>query len=769
MNLSPSVEQTLHQGLMLAASNKHEFLTLEHLLWGSLQIPEMQEMMRVMKVDIKSLEGVLKKHILETSPLSVAAQNPDITTTVQRVLSRSAQMASAQNVDQLTLWMVLLNMLNEVDSHAAYFLNQFKVNALAVKSYASHGAAAFDQSGVPQTTEGVDQATDTRSPLAKFAVNLNARAEDNKIDNLIGRAYEIDRTAQVLARRRKNNPLLVGEPGVGKTAIAEGLAKLIVEGDVPDALKGKTIWSLNVGAMLAGTKYRGDFEQRIKDVLDEVAKDNNIVLFIDEIHTLIGAGSSGGNSMDASNIIKPALASGDLRVIGATTFQEYREIFEKEKALDRRFQKVDVVEPTPQETVDILKGLKKSLEEHHGTKYTMDAIEAAVNLSVKYIPDRFLPDKAIDVLDEAGAAEQLRPARQRHRFIDKVLIEETVAKITRIPVAQVTENEKGNLKNLDLDLKGAVFGQDEAIDKLTTAVCVAKAGLNDENKPLGSFMFAGPTGVGKTEVARQLSKSLGIPLVRFDMSEYMESHSVARLIGAPPGYVGYDKGGLLSDAVFKNPHSIILLDEIEKAHPDVHNLLLQVLDDGSLTDTNGRKVNFKNTIIIMTTNAGATAAQKASMGFVKVDHSSEGRKVLDSTFAPEFRNRIDSIVTFHALGTDEINKIVDKKIRELEVNLKAKSVTLDVSDEARAVLAKEGFVPLMGARPMARLVQEKLKAPLAQKILFGDLTAGGHAFVTVDTTGNWLWTTTPSEEPKVASDAAPAPKKRSRKSVPQSA
>lgn len=758
IQVHPNVEFSIHKAFDFASEENHENLTLEHFLWAALETPELQEMCRVMNVGAKTLQDEVKSYLVSNSVQG--SENPRMTTGFQRVLNKATEVAVSSEHKVVNMWMVLLKLLEEPDSHARYFLEKNDITSLKVKSYAAHGQHAFQDSvtseGSPPTDENVNQ-----KPLQRFAVNLNERAENNKIDPLIGRAYEVQRTAQILARRRKNNPLLVGEPGVGKTAIAEGLAKLIVEGKAPEALSDKSIWSLNMGAMLAGTKYRGDFEQRIKDVLDEVQKDPNIILFIDEIHTLVGAGASGGNSMDASNIIKPALSSGDMRVIGATTFQEYREIFEKEKALDRRFQKVDVVEPSPSDTVAILKGLKKTLEDHHDLKFTTDALQAAVDLSIKYIPDRFLPDKAIDILDEAGAAEQLKPAKSRHRFIDRALIEETVSRVTRIPVSQVNQDERDSLKTLSQDLKSAVFGQDKAIETLAAAVCVAKAGLNDGDKPLGSFMFAGPTGVGKTEIARQLSKTLGIPLLRFDMSEYMESHSVARLIGAPPGYVGHDKGGLLTDEVYKNPHAVLLLDEIEKAHPDIQNVLLQVMDRGALTDANGRTVNFKNTFVILTTNAGAQAAAKSSIGFLKLDNASEGRKVLEASFAPEFRNRLDATVSFNSLGTDEIAKIVDKNVRLLETHLTGKNVTLDVTDDARAALAKEGFVPAMGARPMARVVNERLKKPLAEKLLFGDLANGGHAQVSFNN-GEFEWTTTPAQ---VAEVKAPAKKRKKKTAV----
>lgn len=765
LNTSPHIDQAMQIGFNLASQKNHEYLTLEHFVWGILHLPVTMDMFTKMNVNIAKLRDEFGAELNKSNNTLIgdAHAMPRITMAFERVLSRAAKETIAENRDTIPIWSVILKMMEEKDSMSVYLLEKNNVNANAIKAYATNGKVVSTPPGT-QDESGVDNSDPSNqkeSSLASFAINLNERAKENKIDSLIGRDYEIQRTAQILSRRRKNNPLLVGEPGVGKTAIAEGLAKMIADGSAPEALDGKQIWSLNMGALLAGTKFRGDFEQRIKNVLDEVKKDPDIVLFIDEIHTLIGAGASGGNSMDASNIIKPALSSGDLRVIGATTFQEYRELFEKEKALDRRFQKIDVSEPSPSETVDILKGLKKSLEKHHGVKYTAAALQGAVDLSVKYIPDRFLPDKAIDILDEAGAAERSMPVDKRHAFIDQKLIEETISRITKIPISQVTKSEKVNLKNLEKNLRSTIFGQDEAISKLSESVCISKAGLNDENKPLGSFMFAGPTGVGKTEVVKQLSKNLDIELLRFDMSEYMEAHSVSRLVGSPPGYVGHDKGGLLTDAVFKNPHSIILLDEIEKAHPDVLNILLQVLDHGSLTDSNGRKVNFKNSFIVMTTNAGAQVAQKASMGFVKADHSTDASAELNKSFSPEFRNRIDSILTFNSLGQEEIIKIVDKNILLLEKSLKGKKVTLDVSDDVKAKFAKEGFDPLMGARPMARLIQEKLKKPLATQLLFGSLSKGGVASIQLDDNGDLKWTFSSLKPKKSAKKAVKKSPKKS--------
>lgn len=763
MKLTVNTEKALDQAFTLASRLHHDLVTVDHLLWGLMYTPEVQDLFGKSNIPMETFKESLLGIIQSNQSSNNILSGPSLTPALQAVVGRAIALAAQQQKDEANVWMVLLQLLQVEESGSVYLLNKNGIDALAIKRFISHGVApnsATTGEGF-MSSDGTD-GTDQMSALQRYGVNLNEKALAQKIDPLIGREYEIQRTAQILGRRRKNNPLLVGEPGTGKTAIAEGLAKMIAENKCPEALKGKQIWSLSMGTMVAGTKYRGDFEQRIKDVLDEALADPNIILLIDEIHTLIGAGG-GGNAMDASNIIKPALASGDLRVIGATTFDEYREVFQKEKALDRRFQKVDILEPSPEETVTILKGLKKGLESHHGVKYTRDAIEAAVALSVKYMTDKHLPDKAIDLLDEAGSAEKLKPAKARRHYIDKGLIEETVSRVTRIPVAQVSSSEKEGIKNLAPDLKAVVFGQDNAIDKLSSAITVAKAGLNDGEKPLGSFLFMGPTGVGKTEVTKQLSKSLGIPLLRFDMSEYMEAHSVAKLIGSPPGYVGHDKGGLLTDAVFKNPHAIILLDEIEKAHPDIYNILLQVLDHGTLTDSNGRAVNFKNTLIVMTSNVGATAAARNSIGFIKGDQSGEAVKVMESKFAPEFRNRIDAIVNFSSLGTQEIKRIVDKNIRALEVHLKDKNVTIDVSESVRDDLAREGYVPAMGARPMARLVLEKLKKPLAEKILFGELENGGTVFIDKNpTTGEWDWRIEALPAPVVAEKTKATARKKAK-------
>ncbi|HET8765502.1 MAG TPA: ATP-dependent Clp protease ATP-binding subunit ClpA, partial [Rhodanobacter sp.] len=625
---------------------------------------------------------------------------------------------------------VLVAIFGEKDSHAVYFLHQQEITRLDVVNYISHGIAkvgdeaAADPAANPER-EGEDGGEARGNALAEFATNLNERAAQGRIDPLIGRADEIERTIQVLCRRRKNNPLYVGDAGVGKTALAEGLAKRIVDGQVPEVLENATIWALDLGALVAGTKYRGDFEKRLKNVIAQLKKQPDAILFIDEIHTIIGAGSASGGTMDASNLIKPMLASGELRCIGSTTFQEYRGVFEKDRALARRFQKIDVVEPTVADTIEILKGLRSRFEEHHNVIYTNEALKAAVDLAVKHLPDRLLPDKAIDVIDEAGARQRLLPPEQRTGKVDVAEVEYIVAKMARIPPKQVSASDRDVLRNLERNLKMVVFGQDGAIEALASAIKMARSGLADPAKPIGSFLFAGPTGVGKTEVTRQLALQLGIEFIRFDMSEYMEPHSVSRLVGAPPGYVGFDQGGLLTEAVTKHPHAVLLLDEIEKAHPDVYNILLQVMDRGVLTDTNGREANFKNVIVVMTTNAGAAQAARRSIGFVAQSHQTDSMEVIRRAFSPEFRNRLDAIIQFNALDFEHILRVVDKFLIELEAQLTEKRVSLDVDPEARRWLAEHGFDPQMGARPMARVIQDKVKRPLADELLFGKLAEGG--------------------------------------------
>jgi ATP-dependent Clp protease ATP-binding subunit ClpA len=632
---------------------------------------------------------------------------------------------------------VLVAIFGERESQAVFFLEKQNVTRLDVVNYISHGISKVDNESPNindlsgQDEDGSGDSNTAKNPLEAYTLNLNEQAMMGKIDPLIGRQAEIERTLQILCRRRKNNPLFVGEAGVGKTAIVEGLAKMITDKKVPEVLLDCTIYSLDMGALLAGTKYRGDFEKRLKAILSQLRKEPNAVLFIDEIHTIIGAGAASGGAMDASNLIKPVLSSGELRCIGSTTYQEYRGIFEKDRALARRFQKVDVGEPSVEETVQILYGLKSRFEEHHEVKYARQALRAAAELSARYITDRHLPDKAIDVIDEAGARQRLQPASKRKKTIGVNEVEQIIAKIARIPPKNVSLSDKEMLQNLDRDLKMVVYGQDQAIESLSTAIKMARSGLRHLEKPIGSFLFAGPTGVGKTEVTRQLARIMGIELVRFDMSEYMERHTVSRLIGAPPGYVGYDQGGLLTELINKQPHSVLLLDEIEKAHPDVFNLLLQVMDHGSLTDTNGRKTDFRNVIIVMTTNAGAEQVNRASIGFKTQDHSTDAGEVIKRTFSPEFRNRLDAIVHFKGLSSSNIAQVVDKFIIELENQLEDKHVTLAVDEPARAWLAKHGYDPLMGARPMARLIQEKIKKPLAEELLFGQLEKGGRVFVKV--------------------------------------
>jgi ATP-dependent Clp protease ATP-binding subunit ClpA len=630
---------------------------------------------------------------------------------------------------------VLVAIFGEKDSHAVYFLHQQEITRLDVVNYISHGIAKIGDepsSGISSGERDAEEGGEGKgNPLSEYATNLNELALEGKIDPLIGRQDEIERTIQVLCRRRKNNPLYVGEAGVGKTALAEGLAKRIVDGEVPEVLENATIWALDLGALVAGTKYRGDFEKRLKAVIGQLKKQPGAVLFIDEIHTIIGAGSASGGTMDASNLIKPMLASGELRCIGSTTFQEFRGIFEKDRALARRFQKIDVVEPSVADSLEILKGLKSRFEEHHNVSYTVEALKAAVDLSVKHIPDRLLPDKAIDVIDEAGARQRLLPIEQRTGKIDVPEVEYIVAKMARIPAKQVSASDRDVLKNLERNLKMVVFGQDPAIEALAASIKMARSGLADPSKPIGCFLLAGPTGVGKTEVTKQLAMQLGIEMIRFDMSEYMEAHSVSRLVGAPPGYVGFDQGGLLTEAVTKHPHAVLLLDEIEKAHPDVFNILLQVMDRGVLTDTNGREANFKNVIVVMTTNAGAQQASRRSIGFVKQNHAMDAMEVIRRTFTPEFRNRLDAIIQFTPLDFDHILRVVDKFLIELESQLSEKHVALDVDADARRWLAEHGFDPQMGARPMARVIQEKIKRVLADELLFGKLSEGGKVSLSV--------------------------------------
>jgi len=735
---SKDLELTIGQCYKDAREQRHEFMTVEHLLLALLENPSASAVLRACGADGAKLGKDLKNIIVETVPVLPTNDERDTQPTLgfQRVLQRAVYHVQSSGRKEVTGANVLVAIFGEKDSHAVYFLNQQEVARLDVVNYISHGIAKIGQENHPQP--GSEPGKDAEggeepkgNPLTDFATNLNELAKQGKIDPLIGRAEEIERTIQVLCRRRKNNPLFVGEAGVGKTALAEGLAKRIVENDVPEVLKACTIYALDMGALVAGTKYRGDFEKRLKGVIAELKKQPHAVLFIDEIHTIIGAGSASGGTMDASNLIKPMLASGEIRCIGSTTFQEFRGVFEKDRALARRFQKIDVVEPSAAETVDILKGLKSRFEEHHKVQYSAEALKAAVDLSMKHIGDRLLPDKAIDVIDEAGARQRLLPENERKSVVDVPEIEYIVARMARIPPKQVSASDRDVLRNLDRNLKMVVFGQDQAIDALAASIKMARSGLGNSQKPIGAFLLAGPTGVGKTEVTRQLALQLGIELVRFDMSEYMESHSVSRLIGAPPGYVGFDQGGLLTEQIVKHPHCVLLLDEIEKAHPDVYNILLQIMDHGKLTDTNGREANFRNVIVVMTTNAGAAQAARRTIGFVEQNHSPDAMETIRKAFAPEFRNRLDAIIQFGSLDMEHILRVVDKFLIELEAQLQEKHVSLNVDADARRWLAEHGFDPQMGARPMARTIQDNVKRPLADELLFGKLADGGRVYLGV--------------------------------------
>ncbi|TPQ25457.1 ATP-dependent Clp protease ATP-binding subunit ClpA [Methylomonas sp. EFPC3] len=735
--LSKELEVTLNAAFTGAHAKRHEFITVEHLLLALLDNVTTIPILIACGCNVNALRAELTRFIDETISLIPEGIQRETQPTLgfQRVLQRAVFHVQASDKKEVTGANLFVALFSEQDSHAVYLLNKQDITRLDVVNYLAHGVSKIEQfrkesSEEPEGERGNNE--NLTSPLEKYATNLNEEALKGNIDPLIGRELEVERTIQVLCRRRKNNPLLVGEAGVGKTAIAEGLAKRIVEEQVPDILMNSTIYSLDMGALVAGTKYRGDFEKRLKALINQLKKEPDSILFIDEIHTIIGAGSASGGVMDASNLIKPVLASGQLRCIGSTTYQEYRGIFEKDHALARRFQKIDVVEPSIEDTVLILKGLKSRFEEHHGLKYTQEALRMAVELSARYITDRHLPDKAIDVIDEAGARQRLFTAGERKETIDTAEIEEIVAKIARVPAQSVSSNDIDKLSNLEKNLKMLVFGQDEAISELAAAIKLSRAGLRDTTKTIGSFLFAGPTGVGKTEVTRQLAKVLGIELIRFDMSEYMERHTVSRLIGAPPGYVGFDQGGLLTEAVTKHPHAVLLLDELEKAHPDVFNLLLQVMDHGTLTDNNGRKADFRNIILIMTTNAGAEESSRASIGFTLQNHASDSMKVIERGFSPEFRNRLDAIVQFKPLDLAVVGSVVDKFIFELEAVLADKNVTLTLEPDARAWLAEHGCDPKMGARPMARLIQEKIKKPLAEDLLFGRLANGGHVRIHVE-------------------------------------
>jgi ATP-dependent Clp protease ATP-binding subunit ClpA len=735
---SKDLELTIGQCYKEAREQRHEFMTVEHLLLALLDNPSAAPVLRASGADLKRLADELRSVIGETVPVLPDGDTRDTQPTLgfQRVLQRAVYHVQSSGRKEVTGANVLVAIFGEKDSHAVYSLNQQDVSRLDVVNYMSHGVAKLSHEPAADNGEAKaeGEAADgegKRDPLAEFASNLNELAKAGKIDPLIGRALELERTVQVLCRRRKNNPLYVGDAGVGKTALAEGLALRIVNGEVPEILSDAVIYSLDLGALVAGTKYRGDFEKRLKGVLAELKKKPNAILFIDEIHTVIGAGSASGGTMDASNLIKPVLSNGEMRCIGSTTFNEYRAIFEKDRALARRFQKIDVVEPSVSEAVEILKGLKGRFEEHHQVEYTPDALQAAVDLSVRHIGDRLLPDKAIDVIDEAGARQRLLPEAERKVKVDVPEIEYVVARMARIPEKQVSASDRDVLRNLDRNLKMVVFGQDPAIDTLAAAIKMSRSGLGDPAKPIGCFLFAGPTGVGKTEVTRQLAMQLGIELIRFDMSEYMEAHSVSRLIGAPPGYVGFDQGGLLTEQITKHPHCVLLLDEIEKAHPDVFNILLQVMDRGALTDTNGREANFRNVILVMTTNAGAAQASRRSIGFTRQDHSTDAMETIRRTFTPEFRNRLDAVIQFASLDFEHILRVVDKFLIELETQLQDKHVQISATPEARQWLAENGFDPAMGARPMARVIQENVKRPLADELLFGSLVNGGRVTIEV--------------------------------------
>ncbi|MDT0594015.1 ATP-dependent Clp protease ATP-binding subunit ClpA [Glaciecola petra] len=733
--LNKDLEQTLNEAFVFARQQRHEFMTVEHLLLMLLDNTAANEALKACGAKVDLLRTELTEFVNETTPLITEEQAVDRETQptlgFQRVLQRAVFHVQSSGKGEVTGANVLVAIFSEQESQAVYILKKADVTRLDVVNFISHGVSKNEDDETPseEVNEEAAENEENQSMLAKYASNLNASAKEGKIDPLIGRDSEVERSIQILCRRRKNNPLLVGEAGVGKTAIAEGLAFRIVNEDVPEVIAESTIYSLDLGSLLAGTKYRGDFEKRLKGILKELSNDKDAILFIDEIHTIIGAGAASGGVMDASNLLKPKLSSGELRCIGSTTYQEYQGIFEKDRALARRFQKIDVVEPSVDDTTKILIGLKSRYEEHHSVRFTQKALQAAAELSAKYINERQLPDKAIDVIDEAGASQRLLPASKRKKTINVTDIEQIIAKIARIPEKSVSASDKDVLKNISRNLKMVVFGQDQAIEKMSMAIQLSRSGLGNEAKPIGSFLFAGPTGVGKTEVTQQLAKIMGVDLIRFDMSEYMERHAVSRLIGAPPGYVGYDQGGLLTDAVIKQPYSVVLLDEMEKAHSDIYNILLQVMDHGTLTDNNGRKVDFRNVVLVMTTNAGVQATVRTSIGFKQQDNSHDAMSEINKTFSPEFRNRLDSIVWFNHLDEEVIMQVVDKFIIELQAQLDVKGVSLEVSEKARAYLAEKGYDKSMGARPMARLIQEELKRELASELLFGKLANGGEVKV----------------------------------------
>ncbi len=738
--IAQELEVSLHMAFMEARQKRHEFITVEHLLLAMLDNPSAAEVLRACAANVEELRKLLTDFINEHTPV-VSGEDVDTQPTLgfQRVIQRAILHVQSSGKKEVTGANVLVAIFGEKDSHAVYFLHQKGVTRLDVVNFISHGITKVPQTAPakpqPESEADSDQEQNSGGALETYTLNLNALAISGKIDPLIGRERELERVIQTLCRRRKNNPLLVGEAGVGKTAIAEGLARRIIEGAVPEILARCQVYALDMGSLLAGTKYRGDFEQRLNAVLKQLTDNPNAILFIDEIHTLIGAGAASGGTLDASNLLKPALSSGALKCIGATTYTEYRGIFEKDHALSRRFQKIDVMEPSVAETVEILRGLKTRFEAHHGVKYTASALTSAAELSARFINDRHLPDKAIDVIDEAGAAQRILPKSKQKRVISKHEIEEIIAKIARVPAQSVSSTDRSKLQNLDRDLKAVVFGQDQAINALAASIKMSRSGLGNPQKPIGCFLFSGPTGVGKTEVARQLAYTMGVELIRFDMSEYMERHAVSRLIGAPPGYVGFDQGGLLTEQITKHPYSVVLLDEIEKAHPDVFNILLQVMDHGTLTDNNGRKADFRNAVIVMTTNAGAAELSKTTMGFTQQRVAGDEMGEIKRTFTPEFRNRLDAIISFAALSQDIIVRVVDKFLMQLEEQLHEKKVEVEFTDALKTYLARNGFDPLMGARPMARLIQDTIRSALADELLFGKLAGGGSVTVDVDAEG----------------------------------
>jgi ATP-dependent Clp protease ATP-binding subunit ClpA len=755
--LSNELEYCLNDAFHQAREARHEYLTVEHLLLAILDTPKVREILRACGADLTKLKQEIKEHIDQSTPRLDESEEREVQPTLgfQRVLQRAVFHVQSSGKKEVGVANVLVAIFSEKQSHAVYLLNRQHVARLDVVNYISHGLSKIAEEKTTEKEEstqgeGERDAEGGGNALEKYTSNLNRMAQEGRIDPLIGRKLEVERTIEILCRRRKNNPLYVGEAGVGKTAIAEGLARLIVEGKVPEVLTDCTIYALDMGSLIAGTKYRGDFEKRLKGVITELKKQPGAILFIDEIHTVIGAGAASGGVMDASNLIKPVLTNGEIRCIGSTTYQEYRGIFEKDHALARRFQKIDVVAPSVSETVEILLGLKSRFEDHHGVKYADDALKAAAELAERHINERQLPDKAIDVVDEAGARLRLKPIGERETTVEVKHIEDVVARMARIPAKSVSTSDREVLKNLERNLKLSIFGQDKAIEALSASIKMARSGLGDQRKPVGSFLFAGPTGVGKTEVTRQLALVMGVEFLRFDMSEYMERHTVSRLIGAPPGYVGFDQGGLLTEAITKHPHCVLLLDEIEKAHPDVFNLLLQVMDHGTLTDNNGRKADFRHVIIVMTTNAGAQEMARPSIGFTQSDNASDGMEAIRRLFSPEFRNRLDAVIQFGALDPITIERVVDKLIVEVEMQLEQKGVQISLDDAARRWIAEKGYDPKMGARPMARIIQEHIKRPLAEELLFGKLAGGGTVRVSVAKDGSKLeHTCSPASQPEV--------------------